>query len=114
MKTGSKATFRHRSKINPRFVFKIFFPEKAIHELNKIVEVEQKFDRDTLISKTGDKKKDKKYDFRKFNTLRPFGREICKDERTLEDALEEQIKSKNEIDKFKDSTKPRTLDKKNR
>ena len=39
-------------------------------------------------------------------TIRSFGRQIYKNELTVEDALEEQIKFKNEIDKFvKESTK---------
>ena len=39
---------------------------EAIYELNKIVEIEQNINRDNLIYKLGDKKKDKTYDFQKF------------------------------------------------
>ena len=40
-----------------------------------------------------------------FKTITSFGREIYSDELTLEDALEEQINFKNEIDRFKESAK---------
>ena len=43
---------------------------------------------------------------------RSFGREIYSDYLTVEDVLEEQIQFKNEIDNFKESLKPKTLDKK--
>ena len=54
-------------------------------------------------------KKDKAY-FQKFKTIRSFGREIYSGIHTLNDALEEQINLKEEIDKFKESTKPKNLD----
>ena len=41
-----------------------------------------------------------------------FAREIYNDDLTLEDALGEQINIKNEIDKFKKSTKPQNSNKK--
>ena len=44
--------------------------------------------------------------------MKSFGREIYNDELTLEYAFEEQIKSQNEIDKFKESTKPQIKEKK--
>ena len=50
--------------------------------------------------------------FKNLNQIRSFGREIYNDEHTLEDALEEQMKFENEIDKFKEPTKRKTLDKK--
>ena len=42
-------------------------------------------------------RKNEIYDFQKFKIIASLGREICNDELTLEDALEEQIKLKNEI-----------------
>ena len=38
----------------------------AIYKLNKINKIEQKFNRDDLIYKTENKKKEKTYDFQKF------------------------------------------------
>ena len=55
---------------------------------------------------------DKTYDFQKFKTIKPFGREIDNDQLTLEDVLEDRINLKNEIDKFKEFTKPQNPDKK--
>ena len=91
---------------------KAFLTEEAIFELNKFIEIEQKFNRDDLVYQKGDNKKDKIYDFQNFKTLRSFGREIYSDYLTIEDVLEEQIQFKNEIDNFKESLKPKTLDKK--
>ena len=53
-----------------------------------------KINRDNLNHKTGDNKRDKKYNFQKFKTVRSFRREVFNDELRLEDALEEQIKFK--------------------
>ena len=52
------------------------------------------------------------YDFQKLKTIKSFAREIYNDNLTLEDALGEQINIKNEIDKFKKSTKPQNSNKK--
>ena len=53
---------------------KDFLNEEATHELNKIVEMENKVNRDDLIYKTGNKKKNETYDFQKFKTIRSSGR----------------------------------------
>ena len=89
---------------------KDFLSEKAIYELDKINEIEQRISRIDLIYKTGTKKKDK--NISKFKTIRCFGREIYSGILTLDDALKEQISLKDEIGKFKESTKPKTQDKK--
>ena len=93
---------------------KYFLSEEAIYELNKIKEIEQKINRDDLSYKTGNKEKDKTYDFKKFKTIRSFGREIYNGIITLNNAYEEQINLKSEIDKFKESTNqnPQTKKKK--
>ena len=44
--------------------------EEATYKLNKIVKMENELDRNDLIYKTGNKKKDKTYDFQKFETIR--------------------------------------------
>ena len=84
---------------------KDFLTEEAIYESNKIKEIEQKTNRDDLIYKTIAKKKNRKNDLQELKTIRSFRRETPNDELTLEDALEEEIKFKNEIDKFKESAK---------
>ena len=66
--------------------------EKGPYELNKIVEMQYKLNRDNLIYKTGNKKKNKTYDFQMFKTLWSFGRGIYNNYLSLDDALELQIK----------------------
>ena len=73
--------------------------------MNKIVEIEKKVNRDDLIYKTGNEKNDKTYDFRNFKTIRSFGRKIYNNYLLLDDALEKQIRLKDDIDTFKESTK---------
>ena len=80
--------------------------EEAIYDACRIIEIEQKINRDNLVYKTGDQKKGKTYDFQKFKARISFQRGIHNDELTLEDELEEQIKFKNKINKFKESAKP--------
>ena len=91
---------------------KDFLTEKAIYELNKSKKIKPQNERNDLIYKTGDKKKDKSYVYRSFNTVRFFGGEIFNDELTLEGSLEEKIKFKNKINKFKKSTKPQIKEEK--
>ena len=77
-----------------------FLNEEATYELNEIVEMENKLNRDDLIDKTGNKKKDQTYDFQKFKTIRSFGREIYNNDLSLDDALERKIRLKDDIDFF--------------
>ena len=84
-----------------------FLNKEATYELNKIVEMENKLNRDDLIYKTGNKKKDKAYDFQQFKTIRYSGREIYDNDLPLDEALELQIRLKDDIDIFKESTKPK-------
>ena len=65
---------------------KDFLNEEATYELNEIVEMKNKINRDDLIYKTGNKKNDKAYDFQKFKTIRSFGREIYNNDLSLDDA----------------------------
>ena len=73
--------------------------------MNKIVEIEKKVNRDYLIYKTGNEKNDKTYDFQNFKTIRSFGRKIYNNYLLLDDALEKQIRLKDDIDTFKESAK---------
>ena len=86
---------------------KNFLNEEATFELNKIVEMENKLNRNYLIYKTGNKKKDKIYDFQKFKTIRSFGREIYNNDLPLDDVIELQIRLKDDLDNFKESKKPK-------
>ena len=79
--------------------------EEDTYELKKLVGMEDNLNRDGLIYEAGNKKKDKTYDFQKFKTIRSVGREIyCN--LPPDDAFEKQISLKNDIDIFKESTKP--------
>ena len=68
-----------------------------------------KLNRDYLIYKIGNKKKDKTYNFQKFKTIQFFGREIYSDILMIDNPLEEQ----DAIYEFKESTKPKLLEKSN-
>ena len=85
---------------------KDFLNKEATYELNKIVEKENKLNRNDLIYKTGNKKRIK-HDFQKFKTIRSFGRAIYENDLSLDDALKQQIRLKDDIDIFKESTKPK-------
>ena len=52
--------------------------------------------------------------FQNFKTIRSFRRDIYSKPFTLNDALEEEINLKDEIDKFKESTKLENQEKKKR
>ena len=54
--------------------------------------MEKKLNRDDLIYKTGNKKKDKTFDFQKFKIKRSFGREFYRNDLSLDDALEPKIR----------------------
>ena len=72
------------------------------------VEIENQLNRDDLTYKTGNKKKDKIYDFQKFKTIRSCQREIYNNNSSV-DALEQQIRLKDDIDIFKESMKPQSI-----
>ena len=64
--------------------------EEAKYELNKTLEIENKNNRVNLIFEASNKKKDK--------TTGSFRREIYNDNLSLDDALEQQIRLKDDID----------------
>ena len=76
MKTESKKVFRHRSKSNCFFVFKRFFKWRSYTWIKQNC-------------RNG-----------KFKTIRSFGREIYNNGLSLDDALELQIRSKDNTDAF--------------
>ena len=63
--------------------------------------MENKFDRNDLIYKTSNSKKDKTYDFQKFQKIRSFGRKIYNNYLSLDNALEQEIRSTYSTDIFK-------------
>ena len=81
--------------------------EEVTYKLKKIVEMENKLNRNGLIYKTGDKKKVKTFDFLKLKTVRSFVREIYNNDLSVDDPLEQQIRLKDNIDIFKEFTKPK-------
>ena len=50
--------------------------EETTYDLNNIVKIEYKLNKDYLIYKTGNNKKDKIYDFQQFIAIRCFGKKI--------------------------------------
>ena len=68
--------------------------------------MKNKIDRNDLIYKTFNTKKDETYGFQKFKTIRSLTREIYNNDLSLNDALEQQIRLKDDIDILKNSTKP--------
>ena len=73
---GTAKKLKCRPKIYHQCVFKTFLGEEAMYELKKTKEIGQTINRDDLTYKTGNKKKDKTYDFDRIKTMRCFGREI--------------------------------------
>ena len=69
--------------------------------------MKNKLGRNDLIYKTSNIEKDKTFDFQKFKTIKYFGIEIYNNDLSLDDALEQQIRSKNNTDFFKESAKPK-------
>ena len=65
-----------------------------------------------LIYQTGNKKKDRTYDFQKFKTIRFFGRGIYKNNFSLDDSLEQQIILKDDIDILKNLSNQKNHSKK--
>ena len=55
---------------------KEFLNEEATPELNKILEMENKLNRNNLINKTENKKKDKIFGLKMFKTIRSFWKKI--------------------------------------
>ena len=91
--------------INPEIAFA---NDESRKKLNKIKEIKKTIDREKLIYKT-DKHT---YDFRKFNTIRTFGKDIYNGKITLEEADESQSDLLGEIKNFNDKTRPQALKKK--
>ena len=68
--------------------------------------MENKLNRNNLIYETGNNKKDKTCDCQQYKTIKCFGREIYNNGLSLDDAHEQQIRIKDHIDFFNESTNP--------
>ena len=100
MKKDSEKKLDADQKIISSLLSKDFLNEKATYKLSKIVEMQNK-------------KKDKTFDFQKFKTIKSFGRELHNNDLSLDDTLEQLIRLKNDTDIFKESTKPKSVQKRN-
>ena len=81
-----------------------------MNELKKSLENEQKIRRDSLqdlLYKTGDTKKERVYDFRKYRTMQSFGITISNGTTILENAYNDQMYLKDTINNLKKSVRPR-------
>ena len=81
----------------------IFASDEAKEELNKIKEIERNVDREKLLYKASGNT----YDFRKFNTIRTFGKNIYEVKINLEEADKGQLDLLNEIKNFSEKTRPK-------
>ena len=77
--------------------------------MTKVVEIENKINRDYLIYKTGNKENDRRYDFQISKSIRSFGRDIHNNDLSLDRALEQQIRVKDDVDNLELSAKPKKL-----
>ena len=85
-----------------------FGNDEAKDEFNKIKKLEKNVDREKLIYDS-----DKYiYDFRKFKTIRTFGKDLYEGKISLKQADVEQSYLANEINKFIKGTRPKNMDKK--
>ena len=87
----------------------VFASDEAKEEINKIKELEINVDREKLLYEA----RKKTYNFRIFDTIRTFGKDICNDKITLEEADKDQSDLADGIDKFIKETKPKKNKKKN-
>ena len=85
-----------------------FASDEAKEEIEKIVKIEKTIDREKLVYNASEYT----YDFRKFRTIRTFGRDIYDGKISLEEADEDQSDFVDEIEKFNDKTRPKSREKK--
>ena len=81
----------------------VFANDETKKEFNKIKEIEKNVDREKLLYKANGNT----YDFRKFNTIRTFGKNIYEVKINLEEADKGQLDLLNEIKNFSEKTRPK-------
>ena len=87
-----------------------FASNEAKGEFEKIVKIEENIDKEKLVYNASEYT----YDFKKFRTIRTFGRYIYDGKISLEEADEDQSDLADETEKFKNKTRPKNLEKKTR
>ena len=81
----------------------VFANDETKNEFNKIKEIGKNVEREKLLYKASGNT----YDFRKFNTIRTFGKNIYEVKINLEEADKDQLDLLNEIKKFSEKTRPK-------
>ena len=84
--------------------------DEAKKELDKIKEIEKNVDRENSIYETVEYT----YSFKNFQTIKTFGRDIYEGKITIKEADEYQVNLLTEILNFRENTKPRIKEKKNK
>ena len=87
-----------------------FFSDEAKEEFEKIVKIEKTIDRENLVYKASGNA----YDFRTFQTIKTFGKDIYEGKITLEEADKDQSDLLSEIKEFNDKARPKNYLKKTR
>ena len=82
--------------------------DEAKKEIDKITEIEKTIDREKPVYRANEYT----YSFQNFRTISAFGRGIYNGEITLKEADEDQASLLNEIISFREKTKPRNEEKK--
>ena len=85
----------------------VFANDEPKEEFNKIKEIEKNADREKLFYQSNKNK----YNFKKFQVIRVFGKDIYNGEITLEEADKDQPKLVEKINDFIKKTKPRNKEK---
>ena len=76
------------------------------------MKIENNFNRDDSIYRTGNKKKAETYDFQKFKTIRSFEKETYNNNLSPDDSFEQYVRLKDDTDIYKESTKNKTTSQK--
>ena len=85
----------------------VFANDETKKEFNKIKEIEKNVDREKLLYKANGNT----YDFRKFNTIRTFGKNIYEVKINLEEPDKDQSDLLNEIKNFSEKMRPKSYNK---
>ena len=85
-----------------------FAIDEAKEEFEKIVKTGKTIDREKLVYSASEYT----YDFRKFRTIKTFGRDIYNGKISLEEADKDQSDLADEFEKLKDKTRLKSLEKK--
>ena len=82
LKSGSNNNNNNKLTIEDVIPENVFANDEATKEFNKIIEIEKNVDREKLVYKSNQNI----YNFKKYQTIRTFGKDIYNDEITLEEA----------------------------